>query len=321
MKILVTGCAGFIGAACCQLLLSQNCEILGIDNLNDYYDVSLKNARLALLEHPNFTFQKLDIVDAPALNAAMESFQPAIIIHLAAQAGVRYSLENPSVYIQTNLVGFANILEVARKYSIQHLVYASSSSVYGANEKLPYAVTDNVDNPVSLYAATKKSNELLAYSYSHLYKIPCTGLRFFTVYGPWGRPDMAPFKFASQIMRGEIISVYNHGDHSRDFTYIDDIVAGICLVANKPPIYDGVSAAKIYNIGFGKPIKLLRFIELLEQSLSKSTEKKMLPKQAGDVDHTSADIKELQRDFAYQPQVSFEEGIQRFAKWFKNYFN
>lgn len=320
MKILVTGCAGFIGAACCDLLLKNNCEVLGIDNLNDYYDVKLKAARLESLTHANFKFELIDIADAAALAHAVESFQPEIIIHLAAQAGVRYSLENPQAYIQTNLVGFANILELARKLNIKHLLYASSSSVYGVNEKMPFSIHDNVDQPASLYAATKKSNELMAFSYSHLYKIPCTGLRFFTVYGPWGRPDMAPFKFAQKIMQGETIEVYNHGEHSRDFTFIDDIIAGVWLAAQKPPAYDGISAAKIYNIGYGKPVNLLHFIELLEKHLGKIAHKKMLPKQLGDVDHTWADITELKRDFNYQPQVSFEEGIQRFAEWFKRYY-
>lgn len=320
MKILVTGCAGFIGAACCDLLLSKNCQVLGIDNMDDYYDVALKQARLDLLEHPNFTFKKIDIVDAAALNAAIEVFQPEKIIHLAAQAGVRYSIEKPSVYFQTNLVGFGNILEAARNYSVSHLIYASSSSVYGANTKLPYSVQDNVDNPISLYAATKKSNELLAHSYSHLYKIPCTGLRFFTVYGPWGRPDMAPIKFAKQIMQGENIPVFNYGEQSRDFTFIDDIVAGIWLVANKTPVHDGIAAAKIYNIGFGKPVNLLNFIELLEKALGKNATKQLLPKQPGDVKHTWADVSDLKQDFNYQPVVSLEEGILKFAVWFKNFY-
>ncbi len=320
MKVLVTGCAGFIGAACCELLLKNDCQVLGIDNLNDYYDIKLKQARLELVNHPNFSFKQIDIADAPLLNETVELFQPKIIIHLAAQAGVRYSLENPQAYIQANLVGFGNILELARTLQIQHLIYASSSSVYGANEKMPYSINDNVDKPISLYAATKKSNELMAFSYSHLYKIPCTGLRFFTVYGPWGRPDMAPFKFAQQIMQGETITVYNHGQHSRDFTFIDDIVKGIWLVAKKPPIYNGLSATKIYNIGYGSPVNLLTFVELLEKNLGRTVNKQMLPKQPGDVDHTWADITELKQDFSYQPKVKFEEGIQKFASWFKEYY-
>lgn len=313
MKIFVTGCAGFIGAACTGFFLKHNCEVLGIDNLNDYYDPALKQARLDLLEHPNFNFKKLDIADISVLLRTADSFKPDIILHLAAQAGVRYSLENPSAYVQSNLVGFANILELARQLPIKHLIYASSSSVYGANTKLPYSIHDNVDHPISFYAATKKSNELMAHAYSHLYQIPCTGLRFFTVYGPWGRPDMAPIKFARQIMRGEAIEVYNNGDHSRDFTYIDDIVEGVWRV---------ISAERkeknhtIYNIGFGKPINLLQFIEILEKHLNKKAIKKMHPKQPGDVDNTWADIAELKRDYGYQPTIALEEGVKRFAEWF-----
>lgn len=315
MKILVTGAAGFIGAASTQTLLKLGHEILGVDNLNDYYDVNLKLARLERLQHDNFQFQKLDIADNQTLQKAASEFQPEIILHLAAQAGVRYSIENPDAYIQSNLVGFANILELARQLKIKHLVYASSSSVYGSNTKLPYAVSDNVDNPVSLYAATKKSNELMAHSYSHLYHIPCTGLRFFTVYGPWGRPDMAPMKFAKRIMAGDPIQVYNHGNHSRDFTYIDDIVNGIMKVIDGPT----EATAKVYNIGRGQPMQLLDFIGLLEKALGKPAIKELKEKQAGDVDHTWADIDSLRKDFSYSPQTSLEEGIQQFAEWYLSF--
>lgn len=318
MKILVTGCAGFIGAACCQKLLARGDEVIGIDNLNDYYAVSLKLDRLELLKaQKNFNFQQIDIKDGNALAAIVAKEKPTHILHLAAQAGVRYSITHPQTYIESNLVGFANILEIARNSSIKHLVYASSSSVYGANKKLPYAVTDQVDNPVSLYAATKKSNELMAHSYSHLYGIPMTGLRYFTVYGPWGRPDMAPMIFANKIMRGEAIDVFNQGDHSRDFTYIDDIVAGTLLVLDNPP--NGSIPNKLYNIGFGSPMQLLEFIELLENNLGKKATKNFLPKQAGDVDHTWADISTLKSDFGYAPKIHLQEGIKYFVEWFLEY--
>ena len=322
MKILVTGCAGFIGAACTQKLLQRSDTVIGIDNLNDYYEVSLKKARLSLLqENSNFHFHHSDITDQPQLFSIIKKHEPQRLLHLAAQAGVRYSIENPQSYIQSNLVGFANILEAVRTFNIEYLVFASSSSVYGGNDKLPYSIKDNVDHPLSLYAATKKSNELMAHAYSHLYKMATTGLRYFTVYGPWGRPDMAPFKFAKKIMAGEPIQVYNYGHHSRNFTYIDDIVAGTLHVLDKVLSDDNVVPYGIYNIGYGQPSSLLTFIELLEKALGRTAIKEMAPKQPGDVDNTWADTKELKRDFSYEPQISLEAGIAKFAKWFLEFHN
>lgn len=319
MKILVTGCAGFIGVACSKALLERGDEVVGVDNLNDYYDISLKQARLNTLQkYPQFQFHLADLKDIELLNNITKKAAPHKILHLAAQAGVRYSITNPLTYVDSNLVGFAHILEIARSHNIEHLVFASSSSVYGANSKLPYSIEDNVDHPISLYAATKKSNELMAHAYAYLYKIPVTGLRFFTVYGPWGRPDMAPIKFASKIMHDQPIEVYNYGDHSRDFTYIDDIVSGVLLVLDKPPC--NLPPYRLYNIGRGKPVQLLKFIEILEQNLGKKAIRKMLPKQLGDVDSTWADIKELSQDFAYQPKISLETGIAHFTKWFMEYY-
>lgn len=333
MRILVTGTAGFIGAALAERLLARGDEVLGIDNHNDYYDPALKEARLArFAEHPGYIHVRADLADAPAVNAAFASFKPQRVANLAAQAGVRYSLKNPQAYVQSNLVGFGNILEACRHGDVEHLVYASSSSVYGANRKLPFAVEDAVDHPVSLYAATKKANELMAHSYSHLYGLPTTGLRFFTVYGPWGRPDMSPMLFADRISRGEAIDVFNHGNHSRDFTYVDDIVEGVIRTLDHPaapdPAYDaqspnpGSSNApyRVYNIGNDQPVQLLRFIELLEQHLGRTVAKNLLPMQPGDVPDTWADVSALRRDVGYAPNTPIEEGVARFVAWYRDYF-
>ena len=333
MRILVTGTAGFIGAALAERLLARGDEVLGIDNHNDYYDPALKEARLArFAEHPGYTHRRADLADAVAINDAFASFKPQRVANLAAQAGVRYSLKNPQAYVQSNLVGFGNILEACRHGNVEHLVYASSSSVYGANRKLPFAVEDAVDHPVSLYAATKKANELMAHSYSHLYGLPTTGLRFFTVYGPWGRPDMSPMLFADRISRGEAIDVFNHGNHSRDFTYVDDIVEGVIRTLDHPaapdPAYDaqspnpGSSNApyRVYNIGNDQPVQLLRFIELLEQHLGRTVAKNLLPMQPGDVPDTWADVSALRRDVGYAPSTPIEEGVARFVAWYRDYF-
>jgi len=332
MRILVTGTAGFIGAALAQRLLARGDDILGIDNHNDYYDPSLKEARLAqFADHPGYTHLRADLADADAVDGAFARFQPQRVVNLAAQAGVRYSLKNPRAYVRSNLDGFLNILEGCRHGKVEHLVYASSSSVYGANRKLPFAVEDAVDHPVSLYAASKKANELMAHSYSHLYNLPTTGLRFFTVYGPWGRPDMSPMLFADRISRGEPIDVFNHGNHSRDFTYIDDIVEGVIRTLDHPaqpdPAYNpmlpnpGTSGApyRVYNIGNDQPVQLLRFIELLEQHLGRSVEKQLLPMQPGDVPDTWADVSALRRDVGYAPDTSIEDGVARFVQWYREY--
>jgi UDP-glucuronate 4-epimerase len=333
MRILVTGTAGFIGAALTERLLARGDKVFGIDNHNDYYDPSLKEARLArFASHVNYTHLRADLADANAVNRAFQEFKPQRVANLAAQAGVRYSLKNPQVYVQSNLVGFVNILEACRYGNIEHLVYASSSSVYGANRKLPFAVEDAVDHPVSLYAATKKANELMAHTYSHLYGLPTTGLRFFTVYGPWGRPDMSPILFADRIVRGEPIDVFNYGNHSRDFTYVDDIVEGVIRtldhVAKPDPAYDplqpntGTSNApyRVYNIGNDQPVQLMRFIELLEQNLGRTVEKRLLPMQSGDVPDTWADVSALRRDVSYAPNTPIETGVARFAEWYREYF-
>jgi len=332
MRILVTGTAGFIGAALAQRLLARGDEVFGIDNHNDYYDPSLKEARLAqFADHPAYTHLRADLSDADAVDRAFADFQPQRVANLAAQAGVRYSLKNPRAYVRSNLDGFLNILEGCRRGKVEHLVYASSSSVYGANRKMPFAVEDAVDHPVSLYAASKKANELMAHSYSHLYGLPTTGLRFFTVYGPWGRPDMSPILFADRISRGEPIDVFNFGNHSRDFTYVDDIVEGVVRTLDHPaepdPDYDpqqpnpGTSSApyRVYNIGNDKPVQLLRFIELLELNLGRSVEKNLLPMQAGDVPDTWADVSALRRDVGYAPDTSIEDGVARFVKWYRDY--
>jgi len=333
MRILVTGAAGFIGSALSARLLARGDEVLGYDNLNDYYDPSLKQARLdRLLPQAGFRFERATLEDRPALERAFADFRPERVVNLAAQAGVRYSLSNPHAYVESNLVGFVNVLEACRHGAVSHLVYASSSSVYGANRKLPFSVRDAVDHPVSLYAATKKANELMAHTYSHLHGLPTTGLRFFTVYGPWGRPDMALFLFTRRILAGEPIEVFNHGHHTRDFTYIDDIVEGIIRtldhVPSGDPAFDpldpdpATSAApyRVYNIGAHHPVKLSRYIELLELALGRKAEKILLPMQPGDVPDTFADVTELARDVGYAPSTPVETGIARFVEWYRAYY-
>lgn len=332
MKILVTGAAGFIGMHVAQRLTQRGDTVVGIDNLNDYYAVQLKRDRLKVLEHPRFKFLPADMADSLALNRIFSEEAFDSVVHLAAQAGVRYSLINPAAYIQSNLVGFGNLLENCRHHRIQHLVYASSSSVYGENARMPFSEHDNVDHPVSLYAATKKSNELMAHSYSHLYGLPTTGLRFFTVYGPWGRPDMSPILFATAIMQGEPIKVFNHGQMQRDFTYIDDIVEGVIRVLDVParpdPAFDralpdpAISSApyRIYNIGNHQPVALLTFINILEQALGKTTIKEMLPMQPGDVPATYADIDGLRAAVGFAPSTTLDVGLAKFADWFRTYY-
>ena len=317
-KILVTGVAGFIGAYLAKRLLLEGYYVVGIDNLNDYYDVKIKEERLNWFkDNSSFKFYKMDICDEEHLIELFASELFDIVVNLAAQAGVRYSIDNPKVYMQSNVMGFFNILECCRQYKVKHLIYASSSSVYGANKKIPYSVDDKVDNPISLYAATKKSNELMAYAYSQLYDMPCTGLRFFTVYGPVGRPDMAYYSFAEKIINNEPIKVYNNGEMYRDFTYIDDIVEGLMRVINKIPSKneDGVRY-KIYNIGCGKPEKLTNMIEYLENELGKTAIKEFLEMQPGDVYQTYADISDFESDFGELHCVALEEGLHRFAEWF-----
>jgi UDP-glucuronate 4-epimerase len=325
--ILITGAAGFVGSNLAKALVSDN-KIIGFDNVNDYYDVRLKEYRLSQLESsPNFTFIKGELSDKQAVDSIFEQYKPDIVVNLAAQAGVRYSIDNPQAYIDSNLIGFFNILEACRNNPVEHLVYASSSSVYGSNKKVPYSTDDKVDNPVSLYAATKKSNELMAHAYSKLYDIPATGLRFFTVYGPAGRPDMAYFKFTNKLVKGEKIQIYNFGDMYRDFTYIDDIVTGVINVMNKAPKAneDGVKY-KVYNIGNNSPESLMDFVNILEEKLMKygiidtEAEKELLPMQPGDVYQTYADVSELEKDFEFKPSTSLAEGLDRFAKWYKEYY-
>jgi UDP-glucuronate 4-epimerase len=317
MKILVTGAAGFIGAALSLHLLERGVDVVGMDNLNDYYDIHLKKARLArLTPHKNFTFLECDIANNEAIAPlfAKEKFQ--CVVHLAAQAGVRYSITNPHVYAQSNLVGFLTILEGCRQQNVEHLVYASSSSVYGANTKLPFSTSDNVDHPVSLYAATKKANELMAHSYSHLYGLSTTGLRFFTVYGEWGRPDMSPFIFTRQILANKPIDLFNYGNHQRDFTYIDDIIKGIMCVVDTPPTEN----YRLYNIGNSQPEQLLTFVETLEKYLGKTAVKNLLPMQAGDVQDTYADMDGMKHDFNYNPKTSLDEGLEKFVQWYKSFY-
>jgi UDP-glucuronate 4-epimerase len=332
-NFLVTGVAGFIGFHVCQRLLARGDQVVGWDNLNDYYDVRLKQDRLnQLIGLPGFQFEKLEIADRKASAQAFEAGKFEVVIHLAAQAGVRYSLENPQAYIDANLVGFGNILEGCRRQTVKHLVYASSSSVYGSNTKMPFSVQDNVDHPVSLYAATKKANELLAHSYSHLFRLPTTGLRFFTVYGPWGRPDMALFKFTAAMLAGKPIDVFNQGKMQRDFTYIDDIVEGVIRTADHipkaNPNWSGHSPDpstsqapyRIYNIGNHQPVELSHFIDVLERTLGVTAKKNYLPMQPGDVPATFADIEELARDVGFHPHTPIEEGIERFVAWYRNYY-
>lgn len=333
MKILVTGAAGFIGSAFSARLLSGGHEVLGIDNLSTFYDPNLKKARLARLkEFPGFSFELADLSRHKETQLIFASFRPQRVVHLAAQAGVRYSITNPHAYVDANLSGFLNVLEGCRHFPVEHLVYASSSSVYGANSKLPFSIHQNVDHPVSLYAATKKANELMAHSYSHTFSLPTTGLRFFTVYGPWGRPDMAPFLFTRKILEGAPIEVFNNGHHRRDFTYIDDIVEGVMRVTFSPAEPDsawssehpdpGTSSApyRVYNIGNSQPVQLMDFIGAIERALGKKAEKIMRPLQAGDVAETFADVSDFVRTFGFQPKTSITEGIGRFVSWYRDYY-
>ena len=320
--ILVTGGAGFIGYHLSKQLLEYDCTVIGYDNLNDYYEVQLKYDRLKDLEgREGYTFIKGDLADKETLGKLFQEYSFDIVVNLGAQAGVRYSIDNPDAYISSNMIGFYNILECCRHYSVEHLVYASSSSVYGANKKVPFSVEDKVDYPVSLYAATKKSNELMAHCYSKLYGIPATGLRFFTVYGPFGRPDMAYFKFAKKIMNGETIQIYNNGDMMRDFTYIDDIVKGIANILPNPPAEIETGARyKVYNIGNNKPEKLMDYMETLEKHLGREAKKEFLPMQPGDVYQTYADVSDLMHDFDFKPSTSIDEGLGKFVTWFKEYY-
>jgi UDP-glucuronate 4-epimerase len=333
MKILVTGSAGFIGSAVTLQLLARGDEVVGIDNHNNYYDPAIKEARLLrFAEHPNYTHFRVDIANRQAIDEIFKIFKPQRVINLAAQAGVRYSIENPYAYIDSNILGFAHILEGCRHYGVDHLVYASSSSVYGANTKMPFSVHQNVDHPLSLYAASKKANELMAHTYSHLYGLPTTGLRFFTVYGPWGRPDMALFKFTKAILAGNSIQVFNFGKHRRDFTYVDDIVNGIIRVVDKPAtpnlLWDGdlpdpgTSRVpwRVYNIGNNNPVELLDYIKVLEANLGKKATLELLPLQPGDVPDTFANVDDLVSDFDFKPNTSIEEGIERFVVWYRHYY-
>ncbi|MEW6621786.1 MAG: NAD-dependent epimerase [Bacillota bacterium] len=332
-KILITGTAGFIGFHLSQYLINNNYSVIGIDNLNDYYEPELKQSRLKILnKNNNFTFHKVNLKDKPAVGNIFDTYRPDYVINLAAQAGVRYSIENPYAYVDSNLIGFINILEACRNYPVKHLLYASSSSVYGGNKVVPFSTNHNVDHPVSLYAATKKSNELMAHTYSHLYRIPTTGLRFFTVYGPWGRPDMAYFSFTKNILEGKPIKVFNHGKMERDFTYIDDIVEGIYKLIEKAPVAkkewdeskDDLSTSfapyKIYNIGNNNPVELMRFINALESALGKEAEKIYMDMQQGDVLRTYADVSDLERDINFKPSTSIEDGLAKFVQWYKDYY-
>ena len=325
MTVLVTGAAGFIGYHAALRLLSQGERVVGIDNMNPYYSPTLKDDRLrGLLDHQNFTFHQIDIADRIAMDEAVAGLKLTSIIHLAAQAGVRHSLKNPFAYVEANLVGHMVILEMARHQdNLEHLIYASSSSVYGGNSKIPFSEDDPVDHPVSLYAATKKSDELISQSYSHLYGIPQTGLRFFTVYGPWGRPDMALWLFTEAILAGRPIRVFNHGDMRRDFTYVDDIVTGVLAARDRPPKFDAPSSPphRIYNIGNNHPEQLLRFIEVIENSLGKKAERILEPMQPGDVKETYADLTAIRRDLGFQPTTTIDDGIPRFTSWYRDYHN
>ncbi len=333
MKIMITGAAGFIGSALALRLLARGDAVVGIDNHNSYYDPALKEARLARqADHPSYRHLRIDLADRRAMAEAFAGHRPQRVVNLAAQAGVRYSLENPLAYIDSNLVGFGHVLEGCRHHGVEHLVYASSSSVYGGNTRMPFSVHDNVDHPLSLYAATKKANELMAHTYSHLYNLPTTGLRFFTVYGPWDRPDMALQKFAGAIIAGRPIQLYNHGNHRRDFTYIDDIVEGVIRVLDRPaapdPAWDGAapdpgtSSApwRIYNIGNNNPLELKEYVAALEKALGRRARKEMLPLQPGDVEATYAEMADLVRDFGYRPATDLATGIARFAQWYRDYY-
>jgi len=333
MKVLITGTAGFIGNRLAERLLERGEEVIGIDNLNDYYDVSLKEARLARIkDHAGFTEARIGIEDRPAMEALFAKHKPHRVVNLAAQAGVRYSLKNPHSYIESNIVGFMNILEGCRYNDVEHLVYASSSSVYGANTSMPFSIHNNVDHPLSMYAATKKSNELMAHTYSHLYNLPTTGLRFFTVYGPWGRPDMALFLFTKKILAGEPIDVFNYGKHRRDFTYIDDIVEGVIRTldhvaqpntdwnGDSPDPGTGLAPYRLYNIGNNAPVELMHYIKVLEDCLGKKAEMNMLPLQPGDVPDTYADVQDLISDVGYKPDTSVEEGVANFVAWYRDFY-
>mgnify|MGYP001815923027 CR=1 FL=1 len=334
MKVVVTGSAGFIGSSVSIYLLNRGDEVLGIDNLNDYYDVNLKLGRLERVKaYDKFTEARINLEDKKAINDAISKFKPQRVVNLAAQAGVRYSIENPSAYVDTNLVGFCNILEACRHHGVEHLVYASSSSVYGANTKMPFSVHQNVDHPLSLYAATKKANELMAHVYSNLYGLHTTGLRFFTVYGPWGRPDMALFLFTKNILAGKPIDVFNYGKHRRDFTYIDDIVEGVIRTldhlpekneswdSNAPDSASSFAPYRLYNIGNNAPVELSHYIEVLENCLGKKAERNLLPLQAGDVPDTYADVEALVQDVGYKPNTTVEAGIKNFVKWYRDFYN
>lgn len=331
--ILITGAAGFIGFHLSNLLLDKSYTVIGLDNLNSYYSPKLKEDRLSMLNaKANFIFHKIDIKDKVSLDNIFSEYRPEYVINLAAQAGVRYSIENPYAYVDSNLVGFMNILEACRNYPVKHLIYASSSSVYGGNKIAPFSTNHNVDHPVSLYAATKKSNELMAHTYSHLYSIPTTGLRFFTVYGPWGRPDMAYFSFTKDILEGNPIKVFNHGQMERDFTYIDDIIEGIYKLIERPPtsnnewdeskdsLSESFAPYKIYNIGNNQPVKLMKFINVLEEQIDKEAEKIYMEMQPGDVLRTYADVSDLEKDIDFKPNTRIEEGLCKFVKWYKEYY-
>jgi UDP-glucuronate 4-epimerase len=333
VKVLITGTAGFIGSTLAIRLLERGDEVIGVDNVNDYYDPNLKEARLQRLHaYEKFTEERISLEDRDNINRVFEQYKPQRVVNLAAQAGVRYSLENPQAYIDANIVGFTNILEGCRHHKVEHLVYASSSSVYGANESMPFSVHDNVDHPVSLYAASKKANELMAHTYSHLFGLPTTGLRFFTVYGPWGRPDMALFMFTKNIIEGKPIDVFNYGKHQRDFTYIDDIVEGVIRtldhVAEPNPEWSGATPDsatskapyRIYNIGSNNPCELLRYIEIIEECVGKKAEKNLLPLQPGDVVATYADVDALIKDVDYKPSTPIEEGVAKFVDWYKDFY-
>ncbi len=331
MKRLVTGAAGFIGAALCERLLARGDQVVGVDNLNDYYEVALKEARLARLTgQPGFAFERLDLADREATARLFRGGGFDVVVHLAAQAGVRYSVERPERYVDANLVGFANVLEGCRQARVRHLVFASSSSVYGLNAKLPFAERDNVDHPVSMYAATKKANELMAHAYAHLFGLPCTGLRFFTVYGPWGRPDMSAFLFARAILEGRPIKVFNDGKMQRDFTYIDDVIEGVVRVIDRTPPQSDPTAPvspatspapwRIYNIGNNRPVELLRYIQVLEAALGRRAIIELAPLQAGDVVATAADIADLEREVGFAPATPIEEGVRRFVAWYRSYY-
>ncbi|MGH1481073.1 MAG: NAD-dependent epimerase [Geminicoccales bacterium] len=333
MKVLVTGTAGFIGSAVAKRLLERGDDVVGIDNLNDYYDVDLKQARLdRLLSFDGFVDLRRHLEDREAIDAAFREFEPERVIHLAAQAGVRYSIENPHAYVDSNLIGFMNILQGCRERKVEHLVYASTSSVYGANKTMPFSVHDNVDHPLSLYAATKKANELMAHTYSHLYGLPTSGLRFFTVYGPWGRPDMALFLFTKAIIEGRPIKVFNHGHHKRDFTYIDDIVEGVIRVVDKtaepnpdwhgeePDSATSMAPYRLFNIGNSQPVALERYIQVLEDSLGMKAERELLPMQPGDVPETSADIEDLADHIGFRPKTTVETGVARFVEWYRDFY-